>query len=61
LRGDIPEELEVVIQQVVGSVPFKQYCEGNEKALNSCVGMVMKQYKTDPALIKELLIRRKND
>lgn len=33
----------------------KQYAQGNDKALNALVGMVLKAHKADPAAVRELL------
>jgi hypothetical protein len=55
LLSNIPQELLTAIASAKESKPYQQYLEGNDKALNSVVGMVMKQYRSDASLIKELL------
>lgn len=42
----------------VNDKAVQQFKGGTEKALNALVGGVMKQFKTDPAIVKDLLIRR---
>lgn len=52
---NLPKALIDAIANVVASDVFKQVVGGNEKAANSLMGMVMKQHKADPQLIKQLL------
>ena len=54
----IDDQLIVAIRSVIASNErlVIQYRSGNEKVLNALVGQTMKQYKGDPAVIKQLLI-----
>lgn len=54
---EAPEELLEIIRQVVenNAKIVTQYKEGNEKAINSLVGQVMKLYKFDAGVVKKLL------
>ena len=58
LRNLIPPELLAIITQVVSNNQkvVQQYHDGNERAINSLVGQVMKQYRYDAAVIKEALL-----
>ena len=58
LRTSMPPELLVIITQVVSNNQkvVQQYHDGNERAINSLVGQVMKQYRYDAAVIKEALL-----
>jgi Asp-tRNA(Asn)/Glu-tRNA(Gln) amidotransferase B subunit len=38
-----------------------QFKNGNEKVLNALVGGVMKRYKADPVIVKELLLQKINE
>jgi hypothetical protein len=58
LLNNLPAELLAALDVVCESEPAKQFAAGNDKALNSLTGMVMKQYKTDAALVKDLLTKR---
>lgn len=52
---NLPKALVDAISNVVASDVFKHVVGGNEKAANSLMGMVMRQHKADPQLIKQLL------
>lgn len=56
--ANVPAELTAAAQAVIAENPkaITQYKAGTEKALNALVGGVMKRYKADPAVIKQLLI-----
>lgn len=63
MMANVPPELSAAIEAVVAENPkaIAQFKGGTEKALNALVGGVMKRYKTDPATVKDLLIRRINE
>ena len=56
----IPLELSKAIDETLAeqTKAVEQYRSGAEKALNSIVGGVMKRHRSDPAIIKELLIKK---
>ena len=57
MRNAPPELLAAVMKTLSENVvATTQYKAGVEKAINSLVGGVMRQYKADPAVIKQLLI-----
>lgn len=58
--ANIPPELLVVVEKVISenAKAIEQYKNGVERALNALVGGVMKQYKADPAIVKDLLIEK---
>lgn len=58
LLKNLPAELLSVLDTVCASEAGKQFASGNDKALNSLTGMVMRQYKTDAALVKDLIVKR---
>ena len=55
LLRNMPPELTAAIDLATNSLAAQQYAEGNDKALNAVVGMVLKQYKAEPSLVRELL------
>lgn len=55
LLNNLPAELITAVNNACNSEPARQYKAGNEKAINSLVGMVMKAFKFDPAVVKKLL------
>lgn len=63
LRQKIPQELLDAVKQVVGAnaKAISQYKQGNDKAINALIGQVMRKYKTDAVVIKELIIGSIND
>ena len=63
MMSNVPAELTAAIEAVVAenAKAVAQFKGGTEKALNALVGGVMKRYKTDPATVKDLLIRRINE
>ena len=62
LLSSLSEEFKSIIDKVINSDLASQYRNGNKKALNSCVGAILKQTKELPAqAVKELLERRLND
>jgi hypothetical protein len=58
LRKNIPTELTLAVSEVIAAnlKAVQQYKDGNEKALNALLGQVMRKYKTDAIIIKELLV-----
>lgn len=58
LLASMPAELDAAIVEAMGSNAARQFADGNEKALNSVVGMVLRKYKADPAFIRCVLIER---
>lgn len=50
-----PQELVDAIQALKCSKAYEQFIGGNEKALNALVGLVLKEFKTDPSAIRELI------
>ena len=59
IMANVPAELTAAITQVIQEQhkAVAQYKSGVDKALNALVGNVMKKYKGDPAVIRELLIQ----
>ena len=57
---NVPPELITAIEQVISEneKAIAQFKNGNEKVLNSLVGGVMKRYKTDPAIVKDMLLQK---
>lgn len=55
MLADVPTELMIAVKAAVASPVGVQVVDGNEKAKNSLIGMVMKQYKTTPALVMQLI------
>lgn len=53
--ANVPAELAAAVKAAVASPVGVQVVGGNDKAKNSLIGMVMKQYKTTPALVMQLL------
>lgn len=57
---DTPTALIAAVNDVIAEQQkaVTQYKNGVDKALNALVGGVMKRYKVDPAIIRELLIKK---
>lgn len=55
LSRDMPKALMEAIASASNSTAAQQFAAGNDKALNAVVGMVLKQYKAEPTLVRELL------
>jgi hypothetical protein len=53
-----PLELLRIIDEVSLTEPAKQFSSGNDKAINKVIGMVLKLYKIEPLVAKELLVRK---
>ena len=51
-----PEDLLISISKIISGDLTRQYLSGNTKVLNSMIGMVLKEYKTEPNIIKQLLL-----
>jgi Asp-tRNA(Asn)/Glu-tRNA(Gln) amidotransferase B subunit len=51
---NLPRELVDIVESVKQKPQYQQYLDGNEKILNSLVGMVLKQFKYDAAAVKSL-------
>lgn len=58
LLRDMPDALTAAIEVAVNSAAAQQFAAGNDKALNAVVGMVLRQYKAEPATVRELLAAR---
>lgn len=58
LLSSPPPELITAIEGVVNGPVADQFRSGNAKAMNALVGAVIKQHKSDPAAVRELLTRR---
>ena len=58
LLASMPSELDAAIVEAMESNAARQFADGNDKALNSVVGMVLMKYKADPAFIRGVLIER---
>lgn len=58
LMLNTPNELTAAIDVALESTAAQQYAAGNDKALNAVVGMVLRQYKANPAVIRELISAR---
>jgi hypothetical protein len=60
MLANTPPELLKAVQEVVAeqTKAVEQYRAGTEKALNALVGGVMKRFKSDPATVRELLIKQ---
>lgn len=62
LLANLSDSFKTILEDVCRSEEAQMYKRGNQKALNSCVGMIMKQTREiPPAAVKELLERRLND
>jgi hypothetical protein len=59
MLANTPKELLDAVQAVVAeqTKAVEQYKGGIDKALNALVGGVMKRFKSDPAIVRELLIK----
>lgn len=55
LLESVPQELLSAIQAQHGTKQWEQYIAGNTKALNAIVGAVLKVYRTDASVVKELI------
>jgi hypothetical protein len=51
---NLPRELVDIVEAVKQKPQYQQYLDGNEKILNSLVGMVLKQFKYDASAVKSL-------
>lgn len=58
LLRNMPPALMEAIEAAENSTAAKQFAEGNEKALNAVVGMVLKQCKAEPSFVRDLLADR---
>lgn len=60
VMSNVPKELMQAIEAVVAeqTKAVEQYIGGTDKALNALVGGVMKRHKSDPAIVRELLIKK---
>jgi len=58
---NVPRALSDAIDNVCKSKSADEYKNGNTKAINSMVGMVMKLHKYDAAIVKQLLINKLED
>ena len=58
MLSSVPAELLTAIESACVTTAAEQYKGGNEKALNSLVGLVMRQYRYDAAVVKDLLQQR---
>lgn len=58
LLANVPAELKAAVAAVCAenAKAIEQYKGGNEKALNSMIGAVMKRHKSEPTVIRTLLI-----
>lgn len=58
LRASIPAALSAAVQEVLSKneKAVTQFKAGNDKAVNALIGQVMRLYKSDAVIIKELLI-----
>jgi len=62
LKNTPPELINAILQAIAeNEKAVNQFRGGNEKALNALVGGVMKRCKADPAIVKELLLRKINE
>ena len=57
IMNNLPPELIVAIATACKTEAAAQYRGGNEKALNSLVGVVLRSVRTDASLVRELLIQ----
>ena len=53
-----PQEIIVTIETLADSPIATQYKNGNEKALNAIVGMVLKSHKFEPACVRALIVKK---
>jgi GatB domain len=60
--ANTPKELLQAIQAIMAeqTKAVEQYKGGADKALNALVGGVMKRHKSDPTIVRELLIKQIN-
>lgn len=56
MLGNPPVELLAAVSAALKTDAARQYAEGNLKALNALVGMVLKAFKTDAGVVRQLLI-----
>jgi hypothetical protein len=55
---EMPEALASAIESAATSEAARQFAAGNDKAINSLVGLVLKLHKSDPSIVRELLVKR---
>lgn len=55
---DVPKELLAAVEEAVATPMAKQYLAGNEKVFNAMFGFVMKKFKAEPQVVKELLTKK---
>lgn len=58
LRASIPPQLTAAVAEIIAKneKAVAQFKAGNDKAVNALIGQVMKAFKSDAVIIKELLI-----
>ena len=54
----VPKELLAAIEEAVAMPMAKQYFAGNEKVFNALFGVVMKKFKAEPQVVRELLTKK---
>lgn len=55
---NVPKELLAAIDEASALPMAKQYLEGNEKVFNALFGFVMKKFKAEPQVVRELLTKK---
>lgn len=60
ILANTPRELLTAVDDAMGEHPkaITQYLSGVDKALNAVVGSVMKRHRSDPAVIRELILSK---
>lgn len=58
--SNISQELRDAVTKAKELPAYAQYLAGNEKSLNAAVGFVLKTVKTEPSLVRQLLIKTTN-
>jgi hypothetical protein len=56
MLANTPVELMAIIDEAIKMEAAKQYLAGNDKSLNSVLGFVLRQYKTDANVVRALLM-----
>jgi len=54
----VPADILALVVEVCSLPIAEQYRQGNTKALNAMVGMVLKKHRLEPAAVKQLLINQ---
>ena len=61
IARNMPQALLAAIEEAVLLPAAAQYAAGKERAMDSLVGFVMRSHKTDPVLVRDMLVKRLSD